>query len=125
MHTLMAEYICFLIFVVHAYDTVVTCGGLCPGLNDVIQGIVNKCHHYGVPDGNILGIQYGFKGFYDKKYRPVVLTKKSVEGIHLEGGTILGTSRGGADIKYVWWCRIVHLLLQEFEIITESYVFVI
>lgn len=78
---------------------IVTCGGLCPGLNDVVQGLVNKCQDYGVPEGNILGIQYGFKGVYDKNRRPVVLTKKNVEGIHLEGGTILGTSRGGADIK--------------------------
>ncbi|GAB4815012.1 hypothetical protein N2152v2_002058 [Parachlorella kessleri] len=80
---------------------VVTCGGLCPGLNDVVQGLVNKCTDYGVPEGNILGIRYGFKGFYDREYKPVVLTKKSVEGIHLEGGTMLGTSRGGADIKQI------------------------
>ena len=42
---------------------------------------------------------YGFRGFYDRKAKPVVLTKKSVEGIHLEGGTMLGTSRGGADLR--------------------------
>ena len=88
-----------------------TCGGLCPGLNDVVQGLVKKCTDYGVPEGNIIGIRYGFKGFYDKKARPVVLTKKSVEGIHLDGGTMLGTSRGGADIRCagagrrrrLWW----------------------
>ena len=78
---------------------VVTCGGLCPGLNDVVQGIVKKASDYGVPDGNILGIRYGFKGFYDKKAKPVVLTPQSVDGIHLDGGTVLGTSRGGAQIK--------------------------
>jgi len=59
---------------------------------------VNKCTDYGVPEGNILGMRFGFKGFYDHKRKPLILTKKSVEGIHLEGGTILGTSRGGADI---------------------------
>ena len=80
---------------------VVTCGGLCPGLNDVVQGLVNKCTDYGVPSGNILGIRYGFKGFYDKASKPLVLTKESVDGIHLEGGTILGTSRGGADIRKI------------------------
>ena len=80
---------------------VVTCGGLCPGLNDVIQGLVNKSTDYGVPEGNILGIRYGFKGFYDKSAKPIVLTKHNVEGIHLEGGTILGTSRGGADIQKI------------------------
>ena len=78
-----------------------TCGGLCPGLNDVVQGLVNKCTDYGVPEGNIIGIRYGFRGFYDKTAKPVVLTKRSVEGIHLEGGTILGTSRGGANIEKI------------------------
>lgn len=36
---------------------IVTCGGLCPGLNDVIQGLVQKLTDYGVPDGGILGIR--------------------------------------------------------------------
>lgn len=36
---------------------IVTCGGLCPGLNDVVQGLVRKLEDYGVPDGNILGIR--------------------------------------------------------------------
>jgi 6-phosphofructokinase 1 len=80
---------------------IVTCGGLCPGLNDVVQGLVNKCEDYGVPEGNILGIQYGFRGFYDKEKPPVTLTKRNVEGIHLEGGTILGTSRGGANLAKI------------------------
>ena len=47
----------------------------------------------------ILGIKYGFKGVYDPDVKPIVLTKKSVDGIQLQGGTILGTSRGGANIK--------------------------
>ena len=47
------------------------------------------------------GMQYGFRGFYDKDAPPVVLTRSSVEGIHLEGGTILGTSRGGADMAKI------------------------
>lgn len=47
--------------------------------------------------------RYGFRGFYDRKAKPVVLTKKGVEGIHLEGGTMLGTSRGGADLRRVGW----------------------
>jgi 6-phosphofructokinase 1 len=80
---------------------IVTCGGLCPGLNDVVQGLVNKCEDYGVREGNILGIQYGFRGFYDRHKKPIVLTRKNVEGIHLEGGTILGTSRGGADMNKI------------------------
>ncbi len=36
---------------------IVTCGGLCPGLNDVVQGLVRKLEDYGVPEGNILGIK--------------------------------------------------------------------
>lgn len=40
---------------------IVTCGGLCPGLNDVVAGLVNKLSSYGVPEGKILGIKYGFK----------------------------------------------------------------
>ncbi|KAL3140014.1 hypothetical protein ABBQ38_004298 [Trebouxia sp. C0009 RCD-2024] len=80
---------------------IVTCGGLCPGLNDVVQGLVRKLEDYGVPDGNILGIRYGYKGFYNRKTKPVVLNSKAVEGIQLQGGTILGTSRGGADIKEI------------------------
>ena len=43
--------------------------------------------------------RYGYQGFYDKTEKPVVLTRKNVDGIQLTGGTILGTSRGGADIK--------------------------
>ncbi len=39
---------------------IVTCGGLCPGLNDVVQGLVRKLEDYGVPDGNILGIRSDF-----------------------------------------------------------------
>ena len=37
---------------------IVTCGGLCPGLNDVVQGLVRKLEDYGVPEGNILGIRW-------------------------------------------------------------------
>ncbi|KAI8474291.1 MAG: phosphofructokinase family protein [Monoraphidium minutum] len=85
----------------HTTAAIVTCGGLCPGLNDVVAGLVNKLTDYGVPEGNILGIRYGFRGFYDKTHKPVVLTKQSVDGIQLQGGTILGTSRGGANIKEI------------------------
>jgi len=39
---------------------VVTCGGLCPGLNDVVQGLVSKLTDYGVPEGNIIGIRLAY-----------------------------------------------------------------
>ena len=65
----------------------------------VLQGLVNKLTDYGIPEGNILGIRYGFRGFYDRHIKPMVLTKQNVDGIQLQGGTILGTSRGGSNIK--------------------------
>jgi len=75
---------------------IVTCGGLCPGLNDVVQNIVFTLSDYGVPENQIFGIRNGLMGLYDHKAKPMVLTRKAVDGIQLTGGTILGTSRGGA-----------------------------
>ncbi|KAG2435483.1 hypothetical protein HYH02_011778 [Chlamydomonas schloesseri] len=80
---------------------VVTCGGLCPGLNDVVQNIVYTLTDYGVPEDNILGIRYGLRGFYERDAKPITLTRKYVDGIHLKGGTMLGTSRGGANVKEI------------------------
>ncbi|DBA83660.1 hypothetical protein WJX77_005989 [Trebouxia sp. C0004] len=80
---------------------VVTCGGLCPGLNDVIQNIVFTLEDYGVPPDQIFGIRYGLRGFYDREFKPINLNKKVVQNIHLQGGTMLGTSRGGADLKEI------------------------
>ncbi|GMY36205.1 ATP-dependent 6-phosphofructokinase 3-like [Fagus crenata] len=77
---------------VHA--CIVTCGGLCPGLNTVIREIVCGLHHmYGVK--KVLGIDGGYRGFYARNTIP--LTPKVVNDIHKRGGTILGTSRGGHD----------------------------
>ncbi|XP_058067505.1 ATP-dependent 6-phosphofructokinase 3-like [Magnolia sinica] len=77
---------------VHA--CIVTCGGLCPGLNTVIREIVCGLYHmYGVT--KILGIEGGYRGFYSRNTVP--LTPKVVNDIHKRGGTILGTSRGGHD----------------------------
>ncbi|KAG1663293.1 hypothetical protein FOA52_006334 [Chlamydomonas sp. UWO 241] len=80
---------------------VVTCGGLCPGLNDVVQNIVYTLHDYGVPEDNVLGIKYGLRGFYERSDKPITLTPKLVNGIHLKGGTMLGTSRGGANVSEI------------------------
>lgn len=80
---------------------VVTCGGLCPGLNDVIQNIVFTLEDYGVPPDQIFGIRYGLRGFYDREFKPMNLNKKIVQNIHLQGGTMLGTSRGGADLREI------------------------
>ncbi|KAL6530317.1 ATP-dependent 6-phosphofructokinase 4, chloroplastic [Orobanche hederae] len=73
---------------------IVTCGGLCPGINTVMREIVCGLNSmYGVDD--ILGIQGGYRGFYSKNTIP--LTPKSVNDIHKRGGTFLQTSRGGHD----------------------------
>jgi len=73
---------------------VVTCGGLCPGLNDVIRAIVMTLHHgYHVP--SVVGIQYGLAGFDPEQgYDVIDLTPDFVSRIHEFGGTVLGSSRG-------------------------------
>jgi 6-phosphofructokinase 1 len=76
---------------------IVTCGGLCPGLNDVIRSLFFEMHHaYGVKE--VLGFRWGYRGL-DPEHgaEPLVLTPEMVDGIHLQGGTILGTSRGPVD----------------------------
>lgn len=76
---------------------IVTCGGLCPGLNDVIRSLFFEMHHaYGVKE--VLGFRWGYQGL-DPEHgaEPLVLTPELVDGIHLQGGTILGTSRGPVD----------------------------
>lgn len=76
---------------------VVTCGGLCPGINNVIRSLVMELdHNYGVRD--VLGIRYGFAGLQMHGGRPPLkLTHELVESIHHRGGTILGSSRGHQD----------------------------
>jgi 6-phosphofructokinase 1 len=78
---------------------IVTCGGLCPGLNNVIRSLVNQLfYRYGI--SRILGIKYGFEGFISAYNHPVVeLTTSMVSDIHLSGGTFLGTSRGNQDVE--------------------------
>ena len=84
-----------------ARAAIVTVGGLCPGLNDIIRALVQALESYGLPAGHILGIRYGFRGFYHAEDPPIVLTSTRVDSIHLAGGTILGTSRGGSDIPRI------------------------
>eukprot|EP00455_Lapot_gusevi_P046249 TRINITY_DN6053_c0_g1_i1.p1 TRINITY_DN6053_c0_g1~~TRINITY_DN6053_c0_g1_i1.p1 ORF type:complete len:519 (-),score=191.53 TRINITY_DN6053_c0_g1_i1:90-1562(-) len=86
---------------------IVTCGGLCPGLNAVICELVKILYwNYGVDD--IYGIRMGFRGFYDPELLPYKkLTPEVVDGISEIGGTVLGSSRGGFDLD-----KIVSALLQ-------------
>jgi 6-phosphofructokinase 1 len=78
---------------------IVTCGGLCPGLNNVIRSIFLELYFiYGVKD--IIGFRYGYKGLDPASgVDPIVLTTSRVKNIHKEGGTMLGTSRGPVNIK--------------------------
>jgi 6-phosphofructokinase 1 len=73
---------------------IVTCGGLCPGLNDVIRALtLSLHHHYGVT--RIYGFRYGYEGLVKRLgHQPLELTPELVERICEEGGTLLGSSRG-------------------------------
>jgi 6-phosphofructokinase 1 len=77
---------------------IVTCGGLCPGLNDIIRGIVFQCHYrYGVT--KTYGFRYGYEGMIPRYgHTPLVLRPESVAQIHNFGGSILGSSRGPQDV---------------------------
>ena len=77
---------------------IVTCGGLCPGLNDVIRAVVLSLYHnYGVR--NVFGFPYGYEGLtYRYGHTPIELDPGAVSRIHEYGGTILGSSRGNQDI---------------------------
>ncbi|CAN5825812.1 ATP-dependent 6-phosphofructokinase [soil metagenome] len=77
---------------------IVTCGGLCPGLNNVIRSVTRELvRGYGVK--SVLGIRGGYRGLDPNRNKPPVeLTDDTVENIHKEGGTMLGTSRGPVDM---------------------------
>ena len=73
---------------------IVTAGGLCPGLNNVIKGLVEiLSFDYGVK--SIFGIRFGYAGLNPScGYQPMMLDPDTVDTIHELGGTILGSSRG-------------------------------
>jgi 6-phosphofructokinase 1 len=77
---------------------IVTCGGLCPGLNNVIRSVFLELHYgYGVKD--VLGFRNGYQGLDPVRgQEPVILTPAFVHDIHKDGGTVLGTSRGPVDM---------------------------
>ena len=78
---------------------IVTCGGLCPGINVVIREIVMSLHYnYGVTQ--IFGIKDGYSGFY-KPGSIIELTPTKVGDIHTHGGTILRSTRGGFDLEKI------------------------
>ncbi len=73
---------------------IVTCGGLCPGINNVIRSLVRTLSlGYGVK--TIFGIRYGYEGFIPSyKHEPVMLDTDFVDDIHIKGGSVLSSSRG-------------------------------
>ncbi len=78
---------------------IVTCGGLCPGINNVIRSIVLRLHYlYGVK--KVLGVPYGFEGLNPAHGHELIdLTTDKVKDIQEFGGTILGSSRGAQDVS--------------------------
>jgi 6-phosphofructokinase 1 len=78
---------------------IVTCGGLCPGLNDVIRALTFcSLESYGVK--RVLGFKYGYEGLVAKYYHyPIELTTDNTDEIHEKGGTILKSSRGGQETQ--------------------------
>ncbi|MCF8110602.1 MAG: ATP-dependent 6-phosphofructokinase [Desulfobacteraceae bacterium] len=82
----------------------VTCGGLCPGLNNIIRSVVLELYHsYGVR--HIYGIRYGLQGFIPEYRHDVMeLSPANVVHIHEMGGSILGSSRGPQDIGAIVDC---------------------
>jgi len=77
---------------------IVSCGGICPGINTVIREVVeNLWYEYGVR--SIFGVQNGYRGFYSKNWK--TMNPEMVDQIHKQGGTILGSSRGGFDCRKI------------------------
>ena len=75
---------------------IVTCGGLCPGLNNVVRELVHTLlNSYGADQ--VWGITGGWNGFVNPTYEPILLTNEWVASIHHQGGSALKTSRGGLD----------------------------
>ncbi len=75
----------------------VTCGGLCPGMNNVIRSLVLQLRYgYGVT--TCLGIRYGYRGLDPRTgLAPIDLTTDAVSDIHEHGGSMIGTSRGNPE----------------------------
>jgi 6-phosphofructokinase 1 len=81
----------------HVHAAIITCGGLCPGLNNVIRAIV-RCLWYSYDVRRITGIRNGYRGFLADSNFPIIeMTPSLVDDIQMKGGTILGSSRGGGD----------------------------
>ena len=80
---------------------IVTCGGLCPGLNDVVRAVtLGLLWQYGAK--KVLGFRFGYNGLSSSPHKPhLSLTPESVDEIHHKGGTILSSSRGPVQKKEI------------------------
>lgn len=80
---------------------VVTCGGMCPGINSLVRAIVLQCHYiYGVR--NVVGVRFGLQGFIPSFGHDLVeLTPAQVESVHGRGGSFLGMSRGAQPMDEI------------------------
>ena len=88
---------------------IVTCGGLCPGLNNIVREITKSLLNlYSVP--KVYGIRGGYWGFHQDGEPPIDLTHTSVSGIQHLGGTVLGSARGGYDLdKILSFCKLYEI----------------
>ena len=80
---------------------IVTCGGMCPGINSLVRAIVLQLHYiYGVR--NVVGVRYGLQGFIPAYGHDLMeLNPASVQNVHGRGGSFLGMSRGAQPIDEI------------------------
>lgn len=82
------------------HAAIVNCGGLCPGINDVIRSVVTTLETgYGVTE--ISGIRFGFGGFWKEGVSNLKLTRSNTSGVQRAGGSVIGTGRGGGDVPKI------------------------
>lgn len=77
---------------------VATGGGDCPGLNAVIRAIVKRASQD--QDWEVIGSIQSFDGILREPTEIKVLDEKSVAGIHIQGGTIIGTTNKGGPFAW-------------------------
>lgn len=81
----------------HVHAAICTCGGICPGLNNVIRALV-RCLWYSYGVRRITGIRFGYQGLVaNTPYEPITLNPDFVDDIQEKGGTVLGSARGGGE----------------------------
>jgi len=77
---------------------VVTGGGDCPGLNAVIRAIVRRAsQEY---DWEVVGSINAYDGILKEPMELVLLDARKVAGIHVMGGTIIGTTNKGGPFAW-------------------------